>query len=691
MDTEPAPRLEDGDDELQALRYAQRIRERMRVPEMMIQAYRTAWLLFYDWEPGYSERILRSIQAPTAASPASSIDKLLEAPGQDCDSMAEDSDPSLTFTVLPADLGSPSQSLVVLEVFLPNVSIMRFAYPKYESCTPATRIISHTHDQRLLDFIPYADEPGFYHFLYAQQHDSFSWQLSFYDVDYKLIVLKATWSLRNAGLSLAALDDYKVRYFPKITGRSGLLTSLCNRDLFDWKEAVPSRQLAALREAARKPDLWRSVSSLDSLFCRSTNCVEGLCMLHKVPKPPLRHAKHKKANEEYMESSRPCGPKCYRAEQDPEETDIMEINQDICDMLKVFPDAPICKLAVLCDADCREVYYHRIMYLPKKSSTIPDTFGPSKKDPQVAIVHQTDVCDHDGPCALPACTCALRQTMCSRRCGCFARCGLRKGCTCEDGKCLHLADTKGNPQAICPCIDAGWECSPELCAGTRCVHYRLPSALLRAIPLYACADGATTGYSRNKRTKKHTKHACKYMYLQKDKKPIIAVKQATYGLGAFASDKISAGSFLGEYIAEKYPLTPNEKIDKAQRKINRHRGLNYMFSLNDNSGILDAATVGDPTRCLNDSLEKDKLNAQAEPTVVDGDQRIYFWASKEVKKGEELLLGYGEGYWANCDVPSSDEERFDAEVAGDDGDGEETLDKDDLLGADEKENDLEDG
>ncbi len=33
----------------------------------------------------------------------------------------------------------------------------------------------------------------------------------------------------------------------------------------------------------------------------------------------------------------------------------MEINQDICDILKVFPDAPICKLAILCNTDCRDV------------------------------------------------------------------------------------------------------------------------------------------------------------------------------------------------------------------------------------------------------------------------------------------------------------------------------------------------
>ncbi|TFK84037.1 hypothetical protein K466DRAFT_238792 [Polyporus arcularius HHB13444] len=473
---------EDVDDELQAARYAERIRERMRVPDMIVAAYRTAWSSFYDWEPGYSEHILRGLQAPAAASPASSIDILLEAPVRDFDSMAVDPDPSLTFMILSADPDVPPQSVEAYDVSLPDVSVMRFAYSKYEFCTPATRNISNARDQRILEFIPYADEPGFYFILYAQQHDSFAWQSSYYDVDYKLIALHAAWSLHDAGLSLGAMDDYKIRFFPYLTRNSGLLTTLSNRDLIDWTDNVPSQQLAALREAARRPKLWGSISSLDSLFCRSTNCVEGLCMLHKASKPPLRHTKHKKTNEEYMESSRPCGPKCYRAEQDPEETDIMEINQDICDILKVFPDAPICKLAILCNADCRDVYYHRIMYLPEKSSLLTGQDALNEKGPQIGVVpHRPDICNHDGPCVAPACVCALRQTMCGRRCGCFARCGLRKGCTCEDGKCL---------EGICPCMQAGWECSPELCAGTRAHEEKHETCVQAHVP----AEGQQTDH-----------------------------------------------------------------------------------------------------------------------------------------------------------------------------------------------------
>ena len=55
------------------------------------------------------------------------------------------------------------------------------------------------------------------------------------------------------------------------------------------------------------------------------------------------------------------------------------------------------------------------------------------------------------------------------------------------------------------------------------------------------------------------------------------------------------------------------RADEAQLMVNKHRGLNYLFTLNgDEDSVLDAATVGDPTRCLNHP-EKDTLpNVEAE-------------------------------------------------------------------------------
>ncbi|RPD55638.1 hypothetical protein L226DRAFT_466963 [Lentinus tigrinus ALCF2SS1-7] len=285
METEPVFHSEDVDDELQAL-YRQRIRERVRVPEMIVEAYRTAWASFYGWEPGYSEHVLRSLQAPNVGSSASNIADLLEM--RDFNSMEVDSDPSQVFTVLSTDLGSHPRSFQVHDITLPDVPVEHFAYPKYESCTPATRNISHERDPRILDFIPYADEPDFSLSLYARLHASFAWQNIWYDVDYKLIALHTAWSLYASGLSPKEMDEYQVRFLPPITGSSGLLTTLRNRDLIDWGTAVSSQQLVALWDASLKatrppgPNLWRSVRSLDAAFCRSTNCIEALCMLHST-------------------------------------------------------------------------------------------------------------------------------------------------------------------------------------------------------------------------------------------------------------------------------------------------------------------------------------------------------------------------------------------------------------------------
>ena len=45
--------------------------------------------------------------------------------------------------------------------------------------------------------------------------------------------------------------------------------------------------------------------------------------------------------------------------------------------------------------------------------------------------------------------------------------------------------------------------------------------------------------------------------------------------------------------------------------LNDHRGLNYFFTVTDTNIVQDAATVGDPTRCLNDSLNKRSINTVA--------------------------------------------------------------------------------
>ena len=183
MDADPMPRSTEEVLENLRVLYAQRIRQRARVPDIIIEAYRAAWALFYSWEPAYSRHVLHGLQSPAVEVPTSTFDNSLENQLEDFNSITVDSDPSLTFTVWSANFEHRSRSLEPHCVLLSSPSVTTFAYPKYESCAPATRNIFHGRDQGLLEFIQYADEPGFYSTLYARQHNCFAWQTAWHDVD----------------------------------------------------------------------------------------------------------------------------------------------------------------------------------------------------------------------------------------------------------------------------------------------------------------------------------------------------------------------------------------------------------------------------------------------------------------------------------------------------------------------------
>ncbi|KAI0699056.1 hypothetical protein C8T65DRAFT_742701 [Cerioporus squamosus] len=153
---------------------------------------------------------------------------------------------------------------------------------------------------------------------------------------------------------------------------------------------------------------------------------------------------------------------------------------------------------------------------------------------------------------------------------------------------------------------------------------------------------------------------------ERETKPEIVIKQGSYGTGAFVGPKenIATHTYLGEYVAEMCPLPTGpegERYTVAERMVNKHRKLNYMMKEprndeGDEFTLFDAATVGNATRCLNDSLvDKAKLNVFFCAFTVDGDRRIGLWTTQTVRRGEELLLDYGTGYWAD------DDERVDTE------------------------------
>ena len=87
------------------------------------------------------------------------------------------------------------------------------------------------------------------------------------------------------------------------------------------------------------------------------------------------------------------------------------------------------------------------------------------------------------------------------------------------------------------------------------------------------------------------------------------------------------------------------RVDTSNAEFNDHRGLNYLFQVTNTKIIEDAATVGDPTRCMNDSRDLLKNNATAKcesgtaqatahvqiallGVIIDGDPKMLFYTSE---------------------------------------------------------------
>ncbi|KAM5541887.1 hypothetical protein V8D89_004616 [Ganoderma adspersum] len=226
---------------LQRERYAELVRGLQRVPDQITEAYKDAWHRFYLWEPQYCEGMLRGLRGVTLQQPStvsfsdfisesfdlSDVTDSMEGAGDDEELSYQQwfADDERSVSIL-----NVAEEVVVGSRRTPFTS---YAYAKYEACTPALQNIMHDKDVRILQFIPYADEPGFLRRIksYARMHTVFAWQHSWYDVDFKLIALEAVWRLQDAELSLKTIDEFRIDFFPLTGGQSGLIASMHHRDL----------------------------------------------------------------------------------------------------------------------------------------------------------------------------------------------------------------------------------------------------------------------------------------------------------------------------------------------------------------------------------------------------------------------------------------------------------------------------
>jgi uncharacterized protein len=104
------------------------------------------------------------------------------------------------------------------------------------------------------------------------------------------------------------------------------------------------------------------------------------------------------------------------------------------------------------------------------------------------------------------------------------------------------------------------------------------------------------------------------------------VKRTATGLGLFATKEIPKGTRLLEYTG---PLIPNEEVDKRNGK--------YFFGVNKKWSI-DGSPRTNLARYINHSC---RPNAEA---VLSG-KRVWIWARRNIKAGEEISYHYGKEYF----------------------------------------------
>lgn len=112
-----------------------------------------------------------------------------------------------------------------------------------------------------------------------------------------------------------------------------------------------------------------------------------------------------------------------------------------------------------------------------------------------------------------------------------------------------------------------------------------------------------------------------------------AVKRTKTGLGLFATKPIPKGKRIIEYVG---PLVPNEKAEKSDGK--------YFFGVNKKWSI-DGSARTNTARYINHSCQP---NAE---TTVSNRRRVWIWARRNIKLGEEITYDYGKEYFEGIIEP----------------------------------------
>ncbi|PQE25453.1 set domain-containing protein [Rutstroemia sp. NJR-2017a BBW] len=141
--------------------------------------------------------------------------------------------------------------------------------------------------------------------------------------------------------------------------------------------------------------------------------------------------------------------------------------------------------------------------------------------------------------------------------------------------------------------------------------------------------------------------------------------------GLFATKDLKPGTFILQYIGDLHAPNPKFKIDP-------HADSDYDLSLDRDSGVgIDAAKKGNEARFINDYRGVgEKPNAEFKEIwdVARGERGMGVWVLGEgkgksakgkwkgIKKGDEILVSYGRGFWGARKGDIEEQEVVDSEM-----------------------------
>lgn len=112
--------------------------------------------------------------------------------------------------------------------------------------------------------------------------------------------------------------------------------------------------------------------------------------------------------------------------------------------------------------------------------------------------------------------------------------------------------------------------------------------------------------------------------------PRTEIRKAKHGFGLFAAEDIEGGSRIINYAGEK--IGPREY--RRRERFYDSIGYHPLFDLSEGV-VIDGLIGGNESRFINHSAKK----ANVDPVVERG--TVWFYANREIDRGEELLLDYG--------------------------------------------------